>query len=93
MVSKLRCLKCQFQSYVTDVFNMLSLSLPSNKRMEVSGYIVPFVFSETIRSFKFDTTEKLKYSEILEALRKENSTISYENYKMYFLLSSRLVGN
>lgn len=92
MISKLKCMKCKHQSYVTDVFNMLSLSLPSNEPMEVSGYIVPYLFSQTIRNYKFETTERLKYSEMLKSIKKVKPEFSDENMKMYFLLSSRVIG-
>lgn len=86
------CMKCKNQSYVTDVFNMLSLGLPSNDPMEVSGYIVPFLFSETIWHIKFQTTERLKYSEMLNSIAKRLPGFTSENYQMYFLLSSRVIG-
>jgi len=92
MISKLKCMTCNYQSYVTDVFNMLSLSLPSNDPMEVSGYLVPFVFSETIRNYKFQTTERLKYSEMLNSIQKVNPIWNVDNLKMYFLLSSKVIG-
>lgn len=86
-------MKCKNQSFVTDVFNMLSLSLPSNERMDVSGYIVPYLFSDTIKSYKFQTTERLKYSEMLISIQKKMTYFTHDNIKMYFLLSSRVVGN
>ena len=93
MISELRCLKCKNQNYVTDVFNMLSLGLPTNDPMNVSGYIVPFLFSETILQIKFETTERLKYSEMLKAIGKQMKAFNNDNYKMFFLLSSKVVGN
>lgn len=93
MISKLMCLKCKNMNYVTDVFNMLSLGLPSNDPMDVSGYIVPFLFSETIHQIKFETTERLKYSDMLKAINKKFPAFNNDNYMMHFLLSSKVIGN
>lgn len=93
MISKLRCMKCKYETYVTDVFNMLSLSLPSNDNMKVSGYIIPYQFCAPIRNYDFNTTERLKYSEMLKSINKEIPNFTNDNYKMYFLLKSQVVGN
>ena len=92
MISKLKCMKCKNESHVTDVFNMLSLSLPTNEAFKVSGYIVPYLFSDKIKSFEFQTTERLKYSHMLQSIREKIPTFTDENYKMFFMLSSRVVG-
>lgn len=93
MISELKCMKCRFHTNVTDVFNMLSLSLPSNDPMTVSGYMVPYLFSDIIQSFKFDSNEKLKYKDLLTGLQKSiNQPVDVETYQMYFMLSSRIVG-
>lgn len=92
MISKLKCMKCKNQSHVTDIFNMLSLSLPSNDPMKVSGYVVPYLFSDTIRSYEFQTTERLKYSDFLKSIGDGAEHFTTENYTMFFLLSSRVVG-
>jgi hypothetical protein len=92
MISKLKCMKCKNQNHVTDIFNMLSLSLPSNDPMKVTGYVVPYLFSDTIRSYDFQTTERLKYSDFLKSIGNGSPHLTKENYIMYFLLSSRVVG-
>lgn len=92
MISKLMCLKCKKMNYVTDVFNMLSLGLPSNEPMEVSGYVVPYLFSDTIWQLRFNTTERLKYSDMLKAIGQELPGFTNDNYMMHFLLHSRVVG-
>ena len=85
-------MKCKHTSHVTDVFNMLSLSLPTNEAFRVSGYIVPYLFSEKIKSFEFETTERLKYSDMLQSIGQKIPSFTDDNYKMYFMLSSRVVG-
>lgn len=92
MISKLQCMECKNQSQVTDIFNMLSLSLPSNEPMDVTGYLVPYLFSDTIRSFNFSTTERLKYLDFLKSIAKDVEYFNDDNYMMYFLLSSRVIG-
>jgi hypothetical protein len=92
MISKLQCMECKNQSQVTDIFNMLSLSLPSNDPMSVTGYLVPYLFSDTIRSFDFKTTERLKYLDFLKSIANDIEYFNDDNYMMYFLLSSRVIG-
>ena len=92
-LSRLRCLTCKTQSYVNDGFNMLSMSVPSSKAFQVSGYVVPFLMSETISSFKFDACENTKYNILLEQISKKYNDICFNTTKMYYMTNSKIIGN
>lgn len=86
-------MSCKTVNYVNDVFNMLSMSIPSNKKMEISGYFVPFLMSETIFSFNFVSTEKIKYNLLLNKFSENFDDISFSSTKMYYMQNSTIIGS
>lgn len=85
-------MSCKTLSYVNDVFNMLSMSIPSNRKMEISGYIVPFLMSETINSFELMLNQKVKYNNLLESISEKFSDISFSTTKMFYMTNSKVIG-
>lgn len=72
---------------------MLSLSIPSNDKMEISGYYVPYLMSDIIYSFKATSSEKMKYQNLIDGINKNCDTISVESSKMHFISYSKVIGN
>lgn len=85
-------MSCKTVNYVNDVFNMLSMSIPSNKKMQISGYFVPFLMSETINSFSFESNEKVKYNVLLDNISEKFNDISFSTTKMYYMNHSKIIG-
>jgi hypothetical protein len=71
---------------------MLSMSIPSNRKMEISGYFVPFLMSETINSFELMLTQKVKYNNLLESISEKFNDISFATTKMFYMVNSKIIG-
>ena len=71
---------------------MLSLSIPSNDRMEISGYYVPYLMSDIISSFKATSSEKMKYQNLIDSINDNFDSITTETSKMHFISYSKVIG-